>query len=44
LLQNKMAAIAAQDLPEEEKRRQATAFFNEVGLPDSERVAWLDAF
>lgn len=44
ILQNKMAAIAAQDLPEEEKRRQATAFFNEVGLPDSERVAWLDAF
>jgi hypothetical protein len=44
LLQNKMAAIAAQDIPEEDKRRQATAFFNEVGLPDSERAAWLDAF
>lgn len=44
ILQSKMAAIAAMDVPEEEKRRQATAFFEEHQTPVEERVAWLEAF
>jgi len=44
ILQSKMAAIAGMDLSEEEKRRQATAFFDEYGTPAEERVAWLEAF
>lgn len=44
LLQSKMSAIAGLDVPEEEKRRQATAFFDEYGTPAEERAAWLDAF
>lgn len=44
ILQSKMAAIAGLDIPDEEKRRQANAFFDENGTPAEERVAWLDAF
>lgn len=44
LLQSKMAAIAGLDVSEEEKRKQANAFFDEHGTPQEERVAWLDAF
>jgi hypothetical protein len=44
LLQSKMSAIAGLDVSEEEKRRQATAFFDEHGTPAEERVAWLEAF
>ena len=44
ILQSKMAAIAGMDIPEEEKRKQATAFFDEHGIPQEERVAWLEAF
>lgn len=44
LLQNKMAAIAMLEADEEEKRRQATAFFEEFAVPQVERVAWLEAF
>lgn len=44
ILQSKMAAIAGLDVSDEEKRRQATAFFDEHGTPAEERVAWLDAF
>ena len=44
LLQSKMSAIAGLDVPDEEKRRQATAFFDEHGTPAEERVAWLEAF
>jgi hypothetical protein len=44
LLQSKMSAIAGLDVTEEEKRRQATAFFDEHGTPAEERVAWLEAF
>lgn len=44
LLQSKMAAIAGLDASEEEKRRQATEFFNEHGVPAEERTAWLEAF
>jgi hypothetical protein len=44
LMQQKMAAISGLDVPEEEKRRQATQWFDEHGVPEAERVAWLDAF
>jgi hypothetical protein len=44
ILQSKMAAIAGLDVSEEEKRRQATAFFDEYATPAEERAAWLDAF
>lgn len=44
LLQQKMAAIAMSDLSDSDKLQQATAFFDEVGLPQADRVAWLDAF
>lgn len=44
LMQQKMAAIAGLDVPEEEKRRQANAWFDEAGVPPEERVAWLEAF
>jgi hypothetical protein len=32
------------DIPDDEKRRQATAFFDEHKTPVADRVAWLDAF
>ena len=44
LMQQKMAAISGLDVSEEEKRRQATQWFVEHGVPEEERVAWLDAF
>jgi hypothetical protein len=44
ILQNKMASIAGLDVDEEEKRRQATVFFDEYAVPQEERVAWLEAF
>ena len=44
ILQTKMAAIAALDVDTEEKIRQATAFFNEFAVPESDRAAWLEAF
>ena len=44
ILQSKMAAIAAMDVSDEEKRRQAVAFFDEHKTPAADRVAWLDAF
>ena len=44
LTQQKMAAIAAQDIPEADKRKQANEFFNEHKVPHAERDAWLDAF
>ena len=44
LMQQKMAAIAGLDVSEEEKRRQANAWFDEVAVPQEERVAWLEAF
>ena len=44
LLQNKMAAIAMSGVSEVEKLNQATAFFDEVGLPAADRIAWLEAF
>lgn len=44
LMQQKMAAIASLDASEEEKRRQATAWFDEMAVPAAERAAWLDAF
>ena len=44
LTQQKMAAIAGQDIPEEDKKRQANEFFDKHGVPAEERAAWLDAF
>ena len=44
LLQSKMSVIAGLDIPDEDKRRQATAFFDEHGIPAEERTAWLEAF
>lgn len=44
ILQNKMAAIASQEIPTDEKIHQATTFFNEHAVPESERKAWLEAF
>ena len=44
ILQSKMAAIAGLDVSDEEKRRQANAFFDEHQTPAEERVAWLEAF
>lgn len=43
LLQQKLAAIAMSDLPEEEKRSQATAFMTELGIPTEEQVPWIEA-
>lgn len=43
LIQDKMAAIAGSDLTLEEKLTQATAWFNEHGVPDAERTEWLAA-
>lgn len=44
VLQAKMASIASADISTEEKVQQATTFFNEHNVPESERTAWLDAF
>jgi hypothetical protein len=44
LMQQKMAAIAGLDVDEDEKRRQANAWFDEVAVPAEDRVAWLEAF
>lgn len=44
LMQQKMAAIAGLDVDEEEKRRQANAWFDEVAVPQVERLPWLEAF
>ena len=44
ILQNKMAALFALDIPTEEKLAQAIAFFNEFAVPEAERAPWLEAF
>ena len=44
ILQNKMAALFAMDIPTEEKLIQAIAFFNEFAVPEAERTPWLEAF
>jgi len=44
LLQNKMAAIAKMDVPDDEKIRRAKEFFDEHKVPQEDRVAWLEAF
>jgi hypothetical protein len=44
LIQQKMAAIAGLEVSEEEKKRQATEWFNENNVPDADRTAWLEAF
>jgi hypothetical protein len=42
-LQNKIATIAALDVPREMKLVHATAVFDELGVPAPERVAWVEA-
>jgi hypothetical protein len=44
ILQNKMAALFALDIPTEEKLVQAIAFFNEYAVSEEERAPWLEAF
>jgi hypothetical protein len=44
VLQNKMAALFALEIPTEEKLKQAIAFFNEYAVPEAERAPWLEAF
>lgn len=44
ILQNKMAALFAMDIPTEEKLIQAIAFFNEYAVSEEERAPWLEAF
>lgn len=44
LLQDKMSAIARLEATEEEKRKQALVIMEELGVPELERVAWLEAF
>ena len=44
ILQNKMAALFALDIPTEEKLQQAIAFFNEYAVSEEERAPWLEAF
>lgn len=44
LMQHKMAAIAALDISEEDKKKQANEFFDTHGVPEASRVAWLEAF
>ena len=44
ILQNKMAALFALEIPTEEKLAQAIAFFNEYAVSEEERAPWLEAF
>ena len=44
ILQNKMAALFALEIPTEEKLQQAIAFFNEYAVSEEERAPWLEAF
>lgn len=43
MIQNRISAISALDVPFEERARQANAFFDEIALPAPERVAWIEA-
>lgn len=43
LIQNRISAIHALNVSVEEKAHRANAFFDEIGLPASERVAWIEA-
>lgn len=44
LLQTRMAAIAAKDIPVEQKVEEARAVCEELKVPEAERAAWLEAF
>lgn len=44
LLQQKMAAIAAKDIPVEAKVFEAYAVFLELKIPEEEQSAWIEAF
>ena len=43
LIQNRVSAIYAMDISDEEKSRLANAFFDEISLPVDQRTAWVDA-
>jgi hypothetical protein len=43
LVQNRISAISAMDVPTHEKARLATEFFEEIALPTDHRTAWLEA-
>lgn len=44
ILQDKMAMIARMDIPDDMKRTHARAIMEELGVPEPDRAAWLDAF
>ena len=44
VLQSEMSAIAKLDIPLESKVAKANALFDELGFPEEERGAWLEAF
>lgn len=44
LLQERMAAIAAKDIPVEQKVKEARTVCEELKVPEAERAAWLEAF
>ena len=44
VLQNKMAAIAAKEVDTEIKQAEARSVFAELGIPEAEHAAWLEAF
>lgn len=44
VLQTKLAAISKLAIAAEEKRSQAEAVMDELGIPDDEQVPWLEAF
>lgn len=43
LIQNRISAISAMEVPDFEKARLATAFFDEIALPIAQRTPWLSA-
>ncbi len=43
LIQNRISAIGAMEIPAEEKTRLATEFFEEIALPADQRAPWLEA-
>ena len=44
LLQARMSAISEMDVPDQDKIKLATEFFNEHNVPDDQRAAWIEAF
>jgi hypothetical protein len=44
ILQQKMALIAGKDIETEAKQTEARSVFAELGIPEAEQAAWLEAF